>query len=85
MSDYSNKDQYYRWQVTALDVDGYDLLCRRDFLTKKEAKAFAKEIANDRSYFVQKAESETFPDEVALICLFDYNELAEDFSPAWKS
>ena len=86
MSDYSNPDKYYRWQVTAIDSDGYDLMSRRDFASKREGKAYAKALATEpRSYFRQHAESDTFPDEIEAIALFDREDLEEEFTPQFKA
>jgi len=74
-----------RYQVVAMDADGFDLGFRRDFTSKKDAKAFAKELAAEpRAYWVQEAESESFPDEIEAIALYDQETLIDEFKPKFK-
>lgn len=76
-----------RWadvEGLAIDVDGFDCNTPRPFDTVAEAKRWAREVSRDRSYWVWLAESETFPDEIAVIVLRRGLDLISETPVSWK-
>lgn len=76
-----------RWldlEGVAVDEEGFYLNTPRLFETVKEAKDWLREVSGDRRYWVQLAESETFPDEIHSIQLVRGDNVVSVKSPSWK-
>lgn len=71
--------------ILAVDTEGYHLTYPTPYDTKKEAVKAAKEFAKDRRYWAQKAESETFPDEIVAIALLADGEEVDQFPVNFKA
>jgi hypothetical protein len=64
-------------EIAAKDNEGFELW-NRDFDTIKEAKEFMKTSARDRSFWVRRAESEQFPNDIDTIQLIIDGEIRND-------
>jgi hypothetical protein len=55
----------------------------RDFESVKQAKAWVKETALDRSYWVRHSESNDYPEKIRTIQLVCDGDIIMDWFPAW--
>lgn len=73
-------------EIQVLDHEE-DVIWGRDFDSKKAAKEWMKEFGFDRQTWVQRAESETWPDQIMRIQLVSVSDgeetIHEEWFPAW--